>query len=67
MKIAERMLAAVGAARELGRGREVVCVSHQLPIWTMRNKIEGRPFAHDPRSAAVRAGEPDVASGTRVA
>lgn len=49
VKIAERMLAAVGAARELGRGREVVCVSHQLPIWTMRNKIEGRAFAHDPR------------------
>ena len=24
-------------------------VSHQLPIWTMRRFVEGRPLAHDPR------------------
>jgi broad specificity phosphatase PhoE len=26
-----------------------VCVSHQLPIWTLRLHLEGRRYAHDPR------------------
>jgi len=33
----------------LARGREVVLVSHQLPIWIARMAFEGRRFAHDPR------------------
>ncbi len=49
-QLAHRMLAAAAAARDLGRGREVVCVSHQSPIWIMRLKIEGRHLWHDPRS-----------------
>lgn len=49
-EIVHRMLAAVAAARDVARGREVVCISHQLPIWTMRSRIEGRPLWHDPRS-----------------
>jgi broad specificity phosphatase PhoE len=48
--LAARMLAAVGAARDLARGREVVCVSHQLPIWILRSRIEGRHLWHDPRA-----------------
>jgi hypothetical protein len=28
---------------------EVVLVSHQLPVWTVRNKIEGKRLWHDPR------------------
>ncbi len=48
-KIAARMLAAVAAARDLARGHEIICVSHQLPIWTMRQKIEGNRLWHDPR------------------
>ena len=30
-------------------GHEAVIVSHQLPIWTVRNKLEGRRLWHDPR------------------
>ncbi len=48
--IAYRMLAAVADARDLAPGREVVCVSHQLPIWTARQRAEGRRLWHDPRS-----------------
>ena len=47
-ELASRVLAAVAAARDLGRGREVVCVSHQLPIWTARRAVEGRPLWHHP-------------------
>ncbi|HZE65692.1 MAG TPA: histidine phosphatase family protein, partial [Sporichthyaceae bacterium] len=41
-QLAARMLAAVEAARRQAAGHEVVCVSHQLPIWIMRSKVEGR-------------------------
>jgi broad specificity phosphatase PhoE len=46
---AGRMLAALADARDTARGREVVCVSHQLPIWTVRSFVEGRRLWHDPR------------------
>src|ERR687890_415392 len=49
VEIAARMLAAVEAARDAARGAAVVCVSHQLPIWTLRLHLEGRRYAHDPR------------------
>lgn len=48
-QVADRMLAAVAAARDSAPGREVVCVSHQLPIWTARSRAEGRRLWHDPR------------------
>ena len=48
-EIADRMLAAVHRARELALGREAVCVSHQLPIWTLRRYVTGRHLWHDPR------------------
>ena len=47
--IADRMLAAVHEARALAAGREALCVSHQLPIWTLRRFVEGRRLWHDPR------------------
>ena len=47
--IATRMLAAVMDARDAARGHEAVIVSHQLPVWTVRNKLEGRRLWHDPR------------------
>ncbi len=47
--IAERMTSALNDARDLARGREAVVVSHQLPIWTLRNTVEGRRLWHDPR------------------
>jgi len=48
-EIAARMLAAVADARESAIGHEAVCVSHQLPIWTARRKIERKRLWHDPR------------------
>ena len=48
-EIAGRMLAAVEAARDAARGHAAVCVSHQLPIWTLRLHLEGRRYLHDPR------------------
>jgi broad specificity phosphatase PhoE len=49
VEIAARMLGAVEAARDAARGHEAVCVSHQLPIWTVRLHLEGRRYVHDPR------------------
>ncbi len=48
-EIAERMQRAVDQAREQARGREALLVSHQSPIWTVRQSLEGRRFVHDPR------------------
>ncbi|MGH3915358.1 MAG: histidine phosphatase family protein [Pseudonocardiaceae bacterium] len=48
-EIAFRMLAAVRRARELATGHEAVCVSHQLPIWTVRRFLAGHRLWHDPR------------------
>ncbi|GAB3054197.1 histidine phosphatase family protein [Intrasporangium mesophilum] len=47
--IATRMLAAIDDAREAACGHEAVIVSHQLPVWTVRNKLMGRRLWHDPR------------------
>ena len=48
-EIAERMTAAIEDARRAARGHEAVIVSHQLPIWTARNKLAGHRLWHDPR------------------
>ena len=48
-QVAARMSAALAAARETAAGHEAVCVSHQLPIWTLRRHLEGRRLWHDPR------------------
>jgi broad specificity phosphatase PhoE len=48
-QIAERMLAAVDAARDAAGEREALCVSHQLPIYCLRRRAEGRRVFHDPR------------------
>jgi broad specificity phosphatase PhoE len=44
-----RMRAALDAALDAARGHEAVCVSHQLPIWTLRSYVERRRLWHDPR------------------
>lgn len=44
-----RMRAALDAARDAARGHEALCVSHQLPIWSLRSFVEGRRLWHDPR------------------
>lgn len=48
-EIAARMTAAVRRARDLADGREAVCVSHQLPVETLRRSMEGKWLPHDPR------------------
>ena len=49
LEIAQRMLAAAHRARELAAGHEALCVSHQLPIWTLRRFLAGQRLWHDPR------------------
>jgi broad specificity phosphatase PhoE len=49
LRIAHRMLAAVHRARTEAEGHEAVCVSHQLPIWTLRRFVTGQRLWHDPR------------------
>lgn len=49
LAIAERMFAALQAARVCAEGHEAVCVSHQLPIWTLRRYVEKKKLWHDPR------------------
>jgi broad specificity phosphatase PhoE len=47
-EIAARMLAAAQDVRDRVEGHEAVCVSHQLPIWTLRRYVEGRRLWHRP-------------------
>ena len=47
--IARRMVAAMADARDAARGHQVLCVSHQLPIWTVRSFATGKRLWHDPR------------------
>jgi broad specificity phosphatase PhoE len=47
-QIADRMMAAMADARDAARGHEAVCVSHQLPIWVTRRRVEGRRLWHHP-------------------
>jgi len=49
LEIAHRMLAAAHRARATAAGHEAVCVSHQLPIWTLRRFLEGKRLWHNPR------------------
>ena len=49
LQIAHRMLAAVNSARVAAVGHEAVCVSHQLPVWTLRRFLQGDRLWHDPR------------------
>ncbi|SDD43374.1 histidine phosphatase family protein [Actinokineospora iranica] len=48
LEIAHRMLGAVHRAREAADGHEAVCVSHQLPVWTIRRYLEGKRLWHHP-------------------
>jgi broad specificity phosphatase PhoE len=48
-EIAARMATAVDKARARAAGHEVVCVSHQLPVWTVRQYLSGKRLWHDPR------------------
>ncbi|MGK2882949.1 MAG: histidine phosphatase family protein [Mycobacterium sp.] len=47
-QVATRMTAALHRARRLAAGHEAVCVSHQLPVETLRRTMTGRKLAHLP-------------------
>lgn len=47
-EIAARMQRAVHRARVEAAGHEAVCVSHQLPVETLRRAMTGRPLHHFP-------------------
>ncbi|WP_462418536.1 histidine phosphatase family protein [Kytococcus sp. Marseille-QA3725] len=48
-EIAARMDAALRDLARAARGHEAVLVSHQLPVWMLRSRLEGRALPHDPR------------------
>ena len=48
LEIAHRMLGAAHRARAAAAGHEAVCVSHQLPIWTLRRFLAGQRLWHNP-------------------
>jgi broad specificity phosphatase PhoE len=48
-EIAARMTTAIDKARAKAAGHEAVLVSHQLPVETLRRKLQGKLLAHDPR------------------
>lgn len=48
-QVAARMSAAITRARTKAAGHEAVCVSHQLPVWTLRLHLERKHLWHDPR------------------
>lgn len=49
VQIAARMATVIDRARVRATGREAVCVSHQLPVWTARLHLTGKRLWHDPR------------------
>ncbi|RPA65625.1 histidine phosphatase family protein [Gordonia oryzae] len=49
IQLAHRMLAAASKARDAAHGHEALCVSHQLPVYTLRRFLEGQRLWHDPR------------------
>jgi broad specificity phosphatase PhoE len=47
--IAARMITAVDKARARAAGHGAVCVSHQLPVETLRRALTAKRLPHDPR------------------
>jgi broad specificity phosphatase PhoE len=55
-QIAGRVHQVVDRARDASRGKEAVCVSHQLPIWVTRLAAEHKPLWHNPSSRQCAVG-----------
>jgi broad specificity phosphatase PhoE len=49
LQVAQRMMAAALSARDRADGHEAVCISHQLPIVSLRRYAECQHLWHDPR------------------
>jgi broad specificity phosphatase PhoE len=55
-KVVARLRQVVDRARETARGREAVCVSHQLPIWVSRLAAEHKHLWHNPNTRECALG-----------
>src|SRR5277367_4044004 len=55
-QVAGRVRQVIDRARDASRGREAVCVSHQLPIWVSRLAGEHKRLWHNPSSRQCALG-----------
>ncbi len=55
-QVVDRMRVVIDRARDAVRGREAVCVSHQLPIWASRLAAEHKRLWHNPKSRECALG-----------
>ena len=55
-QVVARVRQVIDSARDAGRGREAVCVSHQLPIWVSRLAAEHRRLWHNPNTRQCALG-----------
>jgi broad specificity phosphatase PhoE len=55
-EVAGRVRQVVDRARDASRGKEAVCVSHQLPIWVTRLAAEHKRLWHNPNSRQCAVG-----------
>ena len=55
-QVVARVGQVVDRAREAARGREAVCVSHQLPIWVSRLAAEHKRLWHNPNTRQCALG-----------
>ena len=49
-EVVARVRQVIDRARDAARGKEAVCVSHQLPIWVSGLAGEGKHLVHNPNS-----------------
>ena len=55
-QVVDRVRTVIEHAREAARGREAVCVSHQMPIWTSRLAAEHKRLWHNPKGRQCALG-----------
>ena len=55
-EVVARVRQVVDRARDASRGKEAVCVSHQLPIWVTRLAAEHKRLWHNPSSRQCAVG-----------
>jgi broad specificity phosphatase PhoE len=55
-QVVTRLGQVIDRAREAARGREAVCVSHQLPIWVSRLAAERKRLWHNPNTRECALG-----------
>ena len=56
VQVVARVRLVIDRAREAARGKEAVCVSHQLPIWVSRLAAENKRLWHNPNSRQCALG-----------